>query len=48
MIRWTPLGGPYAIVVEATSERSLLALALTLVDVAASVATAPIVVDVSA
>jgi hypothetical protein len=39
-------GGVLAIIVEATSKLSLLALAVALVDVAASVATAPVLVDV--
>jgi hypothetical protein len=42
------LGGVLAIVVEVTSELSLFALAVALVDVATSVATMPVLVDVGA
>jgi hypothetical protein len=48
MIRWTALGGVLAIVVEATLEFSLFALAIALVDVATSVATSPVLVEVGA
>jgi hypothetical protein len=49
MIRWTiPGGGVPAIVVEVTSELSLFALAVALVDVAMSIATTPVFVEVGA
>jgi hypothetical protein len=46
MIRWTAPGGVLAIVVEATSKLSLFALAVVLVDIVASVATASVLVEV--
>jgi hypothetical protein len=49
MIRWTAPGGAVlAVVVEATSELSLFAIAVALVDVATSVATTPVLVEVGA
>jgi hypothetical protein len=46
MIRWTPPGGPYSRSYEATLEFPLLALAVTLVDVAAGIATTQVLVEV--
>jgi hypothetical protein len=48
MIRWTVPRGVVTIVIEETSKLSLFALAVALVDVAASVATAPVLVKVGA
>jgi hypothetical protein len=42
------LGGVFAIIIKATLELSLFALVVVLVDVATSVATAPVLVEVGA